>query len=88
MKLSSLDIHPNMNLEIPRHMDLETMDAESIAARFVDVHGIRRGMERIPIVSTCQNDEAAVGKSRRLMSSCIKRYLSFLPHNCQLPLTL
>ena len=80
MELSSIGVTPNMNLG--------TLDLESIAARFVDVHGVKRGIERIPVVGTCQNDEAAVGKSRRLMSSCIKRYLSFLPHNRPLPLIL
>lgn len=78
-------------MEISRHMDMGTPDLESIAARFVDVHGIRRAMEKIPIASTCQSypsDEAAVGKSRRLMSSCIKPYLSFLPQIRPLQLTL
>ena len=60
-------------------MGPETADAESVAATIVDVRGIRRGMERIPLSSSCQNEEAPLGKSRRLMSPCIKQQLSISP---------
>ena len=53
-------------------MGPETADAESIAAKFVDVRGIIRGMERIPLFRIDRTNRAALGKSRRLMSSCIK----------------
>ena len=82
-------LEETFNLDIHLNMGPETQNAESISAKFVDVRGIRRGMEEIPRSRTYQNDEAALGKSRRLMSSCIKQQLSFHPHdNLQLPLTL
>lgn len=53
-------------------MDPETPDAESISAKFVDVRGIRRGMEKVANFRSNKANGAALGKSRRLMSSCIK----------------
>lgn len=44
-------------------MTQDWSDTGSIAGRFVDVDGVRRG---------CM-DKAALGKSRRLMSSCMKQ---------------
>ena len=54
---------------------------ESIAAESLDVRGIRRGMERIPVFRTGEIDKtskAALGKSRRLMSLCIKATVPFI----------
>ena len=51
-------------------------DAGSIAGNFVDVDGIRRSTDKIAAFRTIKGDhvydKAALGKSRRLMSSCIK----------------
>ena len=55
-------------------MDSEIPNAESVVATFEDARDMRSGMKRFPILfSSGQNDEAALGKSRRLMSSCIKQ---------------
>ena len=56
-------------------MDPETAITETSVVDLANVHAIRRGkrgMERIPIFRTDRVDKAAFGKSRRLMSSCIK----------------
>ena len=58
------------------NMNPELSDTGSIAGIFVDVDGIRRGMNRPAVFRTIKgdnlSDKAALGKSRRLMSSCIK----------------
>lgn len=69
-------------------MDPETQNIDSIAAKFVDFNGIRRGMERIPIFRTKTTNKAALGKSRRLMYSCIKQPLSFHQYKSYCLLTL
>ena len=59
------------------NMNPELSDTGSIAGIFVDVDGIRRGMNRTAVFRTIKGDnlsgKAAFGKSRRLMSSCIKK---------------
>lgn len=47
-------------------------DTGSIAGIFVDVHGMGRGIHNHPTLHSIRNDKAALGKCRRLMSSCIK----------------
>ena len=78
-------------------MNPELPDTGSIAGIFVDVDGIRRGMNRTAVFRTIKGDnlsgKAAFGKSRRLMSSCIKGSRQHLntyhihQHNSHFPLT-
>ena len=55
----------------------EMADTGSIAHKFVDIDGIGRGVERFSVFRYIEGetepecDKAALGKSRRLMSSCI-----------------
>ena len=53
-------------------MTLSFPDTGSLAGIFVDVHGVRRGIYENPTLRTIKSDKAALGKCRRLMSSCIK----------------
>ena len=53
-------------------MDPETLDTTYIAAKFVHVFSIRRGIQSSSAIAIIKSDEAALGKSRRLMSSCVK----------------
>ena len=77
------------------NMTPELSDTGSIAGTFVDVDGIRRGMNRTAVFRTSDNlsGKAAFGKSRRLMSSCIKGSRQHLntyhihQHNSHFPLT-
>lgn len=74
-------------------MTQDFSDTGSIAGRFVDVDGIRRGtlynvQSQSSSIRTTLHldprdpvDKAALGKSRRLMSSCIKQqYISCHVH--------
>ena len=74
MSLSTLNTHLSM--------DPETPDAESLATTFENVRGVRRGMERIPIFRSCKNDEAALGKSRRLMLHVVIKQQRFTHTIC------
>ena len=51
-------------------MDLGSQDEVSLAAKFVDIHGMRRGMDQDRTAIPKPN-KAALGKFRRLMSLCI-----------------
>lgn len=61
-------------------MDPKIEELDIVTVKGGDVDGIRigrRGMERIPIIRPDKTNKAALGKSRRLMSSCIKQQPSF-----------
>ena len=53
-------------------MTLYSPNTGSIAGKFVDVHGVGRGISQNPTFRNIKSDKAALGKCRRLMSSCIK----------------
>ena len=77
------------------------LDTDSIAGKFVDVHGVGRGIYKNPTFRNIKSDKAALGKCRRLMSSCIKvplkdlnsyishpTFFNFKVHNSCSPLTI
>ena len=75
-------------LHMPLDMNSETLNAESISAKSGAVGGVRRGMERIPIglgifCTATNRNKADLGKSRRLMSFCIKQRLLTLINSAQ-----
>ena len=76
-------------MRFPSIMTQDVSDTGSIAAKFVDVDGIRRGIyeRRVAAFRPIKSDKAALGKSRRLMSSCINAadssYISSI--SCHVP---